>query len=360
VKTKDIAITFSKKILILSVTIVICLLLLEIALRSLGYIASNMADDIYEKYGNSYRMEKNLKKTINWPSFSYVIYTNSFGFRDNKIGERNLDGKPYIIFLGDSATFANGVNYEDSFVGIFSRAASRKNIETLNMAVGGHYLADQKALLLDFLSNSHPKPTTVILCIDPALIYLFDQIHEDILVKNGYLLEGQFWRIAYLRMAIGNISSAYCFFRNNIRRISAKLTNYEAKVNDSFIKYFDKNSHMFDPETFKQFEDNLDRFHKYCREHNLKLVFVYLPLIDSFGLNELLKKIGKNPDDYDTSYYEEMMKIYCKTRNIKLVDPTPILKFSHDKGIPLRFTFDSHYNHYSHRLVGELLITKIF
>ena len=359
-KTKINIRKYFRTILIVLITIIFCLTLLEIGLRISGHRPSNMTDGFFEKYGNSYRLKKNIKKITNWPSYSYITYTNSFGFRDKKIGERNPNNKPYIIFLGGSDAFGNGVNYEDSFVGIFAEAASKRNIEILNMAVGGHYFEDQKALFIEFMDNVSRKPSKVVLCVNPTIIYEFDWKRDDTLVKNGYLFSSKNWKIAYIKRIIGSSSSVYCFFRDNIRKMQTKYSDHDSILNKSFIKYFKKNGHMFNPEKVKECEATLDIFDKYCRENNLTLIFLYLPLIDGFGLNELLIKLGKNPGDYDASYYEEMVKSYCEKRKLKLINATPVLKSLYEKGIQVRFKLDSHYNQYANRVVGTYLIEEMF
>jgi hypothetical protein len=351
---------YFRKVIVISITLIVCFLLLEIGLRSLGHIPSNMTDGFFEKYGKSYRLKTNLIKIVNWPSFSYIAYTNSFGFRDNKIGERNVNNKPYVVFLGGSDAFGNGVNYEDSFVGIFAEAASKNNIETLNIGVGGHFFEDQKALFLDFINNSPRKPSMVILCVNPINISCFDMQNENIVVKNGYLFTNRLWEIAYIKIFISNVSSAYCFFRDNIRKLSAKWTNYNVRTDQPFLETFHKNCRMFKPGIVMQFEDRLNRFEKYCTENNITLILVYLPLIDSFGLNKLLTKLGKNPEEYDTSYYAEIMKSYCNKKRLKLINTEPILKYYYDEGIQLRFDFDAHYNKYANRIVGEYIIEEMF
>ena len=131
--------TFFNKIVIVIMTLIVSLILLEAGLRLIGRMPTNMTDGFYEQYGNSYRLKMDIKKVTNWPSFSYVTYTNSFGFRDKTTGTRQISDKPYYVFLGASDVFANGVNYEDSFVGVFDKLASNNGIEILNMGNGRRY-----------------------------------------------------------------------------------------------------------------------------------------------------------------------------------------------------------------------------
>ena len=166
--------TFLNRTLLIFFVLIFCLSLLEIGLRVIGRMPSNMTDGIFEQYGNSYRLKRNIRKVTNWPSFSYITYTNSFGFRDKKVGERDVNNKPYYIFLGGSDAFANGVNYEDSFVGIFAEAASKNNIDILNMAVGGHFFEDQKTIFMKFMNNAPRKPSMIILCMNINIVSFFD------------------------------------------------------------------------------------------------------------------------------------------------------------------------------------------
>ena len=351
---------YFRPIFAISLTICICLLLLEIGLRCKGHIASNMTDGMFEKHGNSYRLKRNLIKKINWPSFSYVVYTNSFGFRAIKNEIKKAQNTPYIIFLGDSLTFANGVNYEESFVGIFSKESAKKNIDVINMAVGGHYFEDQKALFMEFVNNSQKKPSMVFLCFTPTLIRTIDENHENIIVKNGYLFEEGFWQGAYIRLLLGNISSAYCFFRDKIRKVSLKYIKNGTGNSEGILEYYNKRNQIYEHKWLMEFENRIKEFKDYCFENKITPVLVYLPIVDSLGLNELVKKIGKNPEDYDLNYYEELLKSCSKKHNITLLNIMPIFQLYYNKGVQLRFKLDGHFSEIGNRIVGEYLIKETF
>jgi hypothetical protein len=352
--------TYSEKPIILLVVILFCLSLLEIGLRIMGWMPSNMTDGIFVQHGTSYRLGKNIEKLTQWPSFSYVTYTDSFGFRDKKYAERNINEKPYFVFLGASAVFGNGVNYEDSFVGIFADSLTEHGIEVLNLAVGGHNFADQEALFIDFTKNISRKPSKVFLCLNPLFIYNFDCKHQNIIVKNGYLLNEKAWRTGYIRLILGNISSAYCFIRNNIRTLHAKRIKSYVNIDSQYLLMYSKHGKMHDSNIIKHFEGYLQRFEQYCDQIGSTPIYVYIPVIDSFSLNKNLLKLGKDPGDYDVSFYEKFLERYCKDKKITFLNPKPILKDLYDKGIPLKFIQDAHYNQFANRAVGEYISNQIF
>jgi hypothetical protein len=158
-----------KSVVVLS-TVLACLVILEIGLRAIGRQPTNMADGVYEQDGDSFQLRKNMSKVIRYPAFSYTIYTNELGFRDRSTGPRELRGRPFYVFLGASDVFGNGVEFEETFVGILADAARKKGTEVLNLATGGHYFLDQEHLLRRFMETTRLTPSKVVLCVN-ALLY---------------------------------------------------------------------------------------------------------------------------------------------------------------------------------------------
>lgn len=351
--------TLIKTYLIL-ITIVLCLILLEVGLRALGHQPPEMIYGIYEQWGDSYRMKRNMEQLIKYPAFTYTVYTNSYGFRDQKIGNVDLKDDSFYVFLGASDVFGNGVDYEDSFVGILENYEKKRGIEVLNMAMGGHYFQDQIALFKQFINEYHLKPARLYFCLNGLHIPKFDKRNRHIFVKNGHLFEQNDWKMAYIRLMAGNLSSAYCFFRDNIRKFQAKWLDFEFKEDTpEFLHIYSKKNRMYDPKTLEQFFEYLSTIEKYCQQNNISIIYVFLPIADSFNLKKILESQGENLKNYDVNYYEKMMIDYCKRRNIKLIDLKSELEKYYNEGKPLRFQLDPHYNKFTNRIIGEYLIKSI-
>lgn len=349
------------RVLVILISLIFCFVILEIGLRLIGRIPTNMTDGIFEQYGSSYRLKKNIAKVTNWPSFSFTTCTNNFGFRDKNTETMDIDNKEFYVFLGASDVFANGVNYEQSFVGIFEQEVLKYNIEILNMAAGGHWFIDQEEMFKDFIVKFRHKPSIVFFGMNPLTMRIFDRKHETILVKSGYLFDKRSWIIPYLRTMVGNISSGFCFFRDNFRILENNLKGAEGRGKlPVHIDVFSKKSRMFDPYNVEQFEKHLNVFEKYCQDNQIKLIYVYLPLTDSFKLNEILNQMGKDPDDYNPEYYEKLMERHCFKNNIELINLNPLLRKQHDEGVKIRFDIDPHYNIHANRVIGEYFISEIF
>lgn len=350
-----------EKLVIVSVSLLICILILEIGLRVIGRKPTNIVSGDYEQWGSSFRQKKNLEKSIHWPAFSYTIYTDEFGFRAKQPGKRDIDERPYYVFLGASEVFANGVNYEDSFVGIFADFVAEKGIDVLNLAVGGHRFPDQDALFKEFLSVAPKKPLICFNCINDLHIPKFDQKQDNIIVKHGYAFDKNSWQSAYLRLLLGNYSAAYSFLRNNIRKFQEHYLNFNPTSDaPEFFQLYSKDNRMYDPDVLLQFENYLQYFEAFCDSNEIIPIFVYLPIVDSFSLDKLLLKNDRNPKDYDSSYYSRLIENYCKTHHSQLINLRPVLEEYFNDGKELRFKLDPHFNEFANRVIGDYLIQTIF
>ena len=346
------------------ITIFICLLMFETGLRVAGEIPSNMVEGYYVPHGDSYRLRKNLDKLINWPCYIFKAYTNSLGFRDSKTGDKLIEHRKYDIFLGDSATFGNGVDYEKSFVGIYEELIKKHGMKSLNLGIAGHHFPDQKELLIEFTSSIPQKPFRVFICITPNLMANFNWKIDHIIVKDGYLFPKKNWVLPYIRASLSNTSAAYCFIRNKIRTIQANTQDPDALIMSQLEYYLDRyskeNPLMKDEELIKGLKEFYDSINQYCYNIDAEPVYVFIPLSMSYKLVDMIKVLNLNPDNYDTYYYSNFMEEYCKSRNLQLINLKSVLLKYYNEGMELMFELDAHYTAPTNKIVGEYIYTQIY
>lgn len=346
-----------EKLFVIAVTILLCLMILEIGLRILGRNPSNMTDGIFEQFDDSYRLKKNITKVTKWPTLTYIVHTNSLGLRDNGTCKKDINGKPYLVFLGDSIVFANGVNYEDSFVGVFEELASNEynGLNVLNLGTGGHRLNDQENLFKELTINNSSKPTVAFMCVNSIFLHNFDKRYKDIFVKNGYLFDKKAWKIAFIKIIVSNMSSSYCFFRDNLRKIQTMWKKTETDDADSVLQIYAKNNRFKDSLTIDKLEEDLAEWEMYCHSINTKPVYVYIPNSNELYLDRIIVESGKKLSDYDISFYERLIESYCKKRNIQFINLRPTLEKYYHEGKQLNFSIDLHYNEFANRIIGEYI-----
>lgn len=84
----------------------------------------------------SHGLRKNYSGTVKWGSETNRIYTNSLGFKDEKIRDVEKKTDRYrILFIGDSFTEGSGLPFDQTFVGKFSKSMQSHNSEILNAGV---------------------------------------------------------------------------------------------------------------------------------------------------------------------------------------------------------------------------------
>jgi hypothetical protein len=267
---------------------------------------------------------------------------------------------PYVVFLGESLTFGNGVDYDQSLVGVFDQLAKEHGFEAVNIAVGGHGFSEQKELLQDFLASVPQMPAKVIMCFSPPFLRKVVHSLPDLVVKNGYVFEKGGWILPYFRISLGNASSAYCFFRDNFRRIQSRFLSINSEQMLEILENYSISNSIKQPSTIKQVEERLKEFDTFIINSGAIPIYVYLPLSNDFDLNEYLKLTGKPPEMYDFLLYCGLLEEYCKKAQIQFVDLSPILKKNHDEGKKLSFMADGHYNVMANKIIGETIYQSVF
>jgi hypothetical protein len=338
------------RLLAVVLTLAACTVLLEVGLRIAGRSPSNTVEGFFVQHGESYRLRPNMTKVVNWPSYSYVAITDSFGFRDRQTGDRHLEDRKYDLFVGSSATFGNGVDYDESFAGVYEDLSRRGDgIEVLNLAVGGHRFRDQLQLLREFTDSVKERPRKVFICLDPNLLSTIDTIDTGIIVKDGYLFRRDRWLPAYLKVTVANVSAVYCFLRDSVRAIQAKQG---AGIESQLQGFLDLYAVGIIPSTCDAY---LDEMTDLCRGLGAEPVYVYLQLSVDYALQDALRNGRFDAGRYDLGQHATHLESYCRQLGLRCIDCRPVLAAFAAGGNALSFAMDAHYNEATCRIVGEYL-----
>ncbi len=339
-------------------TLVVCLALLEIGLRVKGRQPANTTDDIFEPHRDAYRLKPNQTRVSHTPSYTCTIHTNALGLRDRAPGPRNL-GRPYVAWMGDSATFANGVEYEQSFVGLFAAAAERRGLEAVNLAVGGHHLAEQEDMLADFVAAAPRPPTRVVFVFTPQLMALFEKRHHDLVLHGGFLFPKDRWLGPYLVVMLNKTSSAYGLLRDGVRAVQARFFPRGPEVAAEMLAMYARSYDALTPEATRRFEERLDLLDARIRTAGAEPVHVYLPTTADLRATELLALTHRSADGYDFDHYRDALRRQAARAGVRLVDLDAALKAEQATGKPLGFSQDMHYNAAAHVVIARALEAEL-
>ncbi len=340
-------------------TLLVCVAMLEVGLRLRGVVPSNSTEGLFQPWGNTYRLRPNMTKLLRTSAFSCTIYTNSFGLRDEAPVLRDLSQKPYFVFLGDSITFANGVDWGDSFVGVFARAAARRGYAVVNLGHGGHRLGEQQAVLEDFVKAAPRPPARVVVVFTKDLITGFDRDPSNLIVKDGYLFQRDDWVLPYLKVKLVDASAAYGFFRDTIRAIQGRLSSATRESALEFLRDFSRSTRWASPEMVRVFDDNLTRLDERIRGWGATPVYVFMPASPELAIDTYVAAAGRTVEEYAFDRFRDIVRGHARRAGVPFIDLRPRLQELQVTGEPLTFMNDPHYGPRANRVIGESLIAAM-
>lgn len=335
-------------------TLAVCVVALEVGLRLQGNLPSNLTGGIFEARGEAYRLKANQDKIFRTPSFSCRVRTNALGLRDRTTGNHRYD-RPYLAWLGDSATFANGVEFEDSFVGRLAAHLQACDRDAANLAVGGHHLAEQEVALEDFLAKVPRRPDGVVVVFTPQLLALFDRHHQGLVFHDGNGYPKERWVVPYLLVTLGDASSAYCFFRDTVRRLQAKLVGSGRAAAEEVLRIYRRTYPAQAPGVAGRIEERVAALDRRIRDAGAVPLHVYLPTTADLRAPEILALAGRPAGEFDFDYYRDVLRRVSARGGVRLVDLTADLQAAYAGGEPLGFTRDMHYNARGHAVIAPAL-----
>jgi lysophospholipase L1-like esterase len=344
---------------VVAATLLACLATLEIGLRASGRSASNVTEGIFAQHGDTYRLRRSMTKVSRTPSFRCTIRTNALGFRDRQAGAAALGPEPYFVFLGDSLTFGNGVDFADSFVGVFAETARREGLGVVNAAVAGHHLADQQEVLRELVATASAPPSWVVVVFTTPLMAASEVVNTGWVVRSGYLFPSDGWLLSYMLVMAGNTSSAYCFFRDAARKLLTRLSPPDLGAIIGPLEFLEKEAPRAGPEAAARFERALVRLDEEIRASGASPIYVYLPSSTDLRARQLIALAGRSADRYDLRLHSDRLRRHCEASGVPLVDLQPLLEALGARRERLTFTQDPHYDAATHRAIGEALQVQL-
>ena len=341
--------------LVVAGTLVLCLAILEIGLRATGRYRIGTIGGFWEPGGVSYRLKKNLSKRVEWPSMSFTVYTDDQGYRYKRPGPRAIGAKPYYVTLGSSEVFGNGLDYDQTFIGVLGQHLERDGIELVNMGVGGHHLLEQKSIFEEYARSTTSRPLKVLIVLNPLLIGGYDDIHKDTTLKMGELLPAEGWELPLAKMILSDVFADYRFFRDKIRNAQMKYFSREDYSLSFYIERYSKQHPIRTPEKTDDFLSHMRDLERQIRLLGATPVCVYSPAVGGFLLNEM-KAAGKLDGNlFDTEFFVHLAQRHCSAEGIQFINLEPLLQKKYDKGDKLNFDADAHFNGPTSLVIGDYL-----
>ncbi len=364
---------------LLAVSCLVALLIAEVFVRLVAPQRLESHRPIYESDSLLvYKLKRHYSAVYSQPEFEITEGTNALGLRDNPIPPKN-PATVRILGLGDSFSYSNSVNLNDTFFKQLERCLASDgttSIEVINAAVPA-YSTIQEIRYLE-RDGIALQPDIVVLGFYVGNDFqdseeLFDSLGRPTIdVVDGQLqANDRFPAARYekqertLRTATMSIraffashSALYVFLRE---RFSETLWRLGLRNNPPPPDFCAKEFSPAMQRGWALTQQLLHRLDSFTREHSMKLVVVALPT--QYQVHEDLWKhhfttFGLNPQDYDLDKPQKLLGEYCRSQDIAFLDMLPVLREKAGQE-PLFYPIASYMTPVGHREVADALCAFI-
>ena len=321
-----------------------------------------------------YRLKRNYAAVHHQPEFEIHESTNDIGLRDGPIGAKRQDVSR-ILGLGDSFSYSNSVNLEDTFFKQLERLQKDEGgpeIEVINGAVPAYSTIQEfRYLERDGLKL---QPDAVVLGFYVGNDFqdsyeLFDSLGRPTVdVVDGELRANDHFPSARyeqqertlrtatlsIRAFLASHSALYVFLRE---RFSETLWRMGLRNNPPPPDFCARKPSPAMQAGWHMTRSLLDSMAAVCATRDVQLVVVILPT--QYQVHEELwvhhfTTFGLNPADYDLEQPQRILKEFCENRGMVYVDVLPAMR-KRAQSERLFYPIASYMTPAGHRLVAEVV-----
>lgn len=377
-------------------TILVCLLILEIAIRILVPQSDLRRKDLFFRYEPFIGFEgiPDKKGIFANTSFKTTILHNKEGFRDVNHDQKNTQNKFRIITLGDSFTWGHGVENDQIYMKVLEKYSP--DIETINMGgPGGDPQGELKVYTSRGLRYEHDVVMIGFFIGNDIEAYYPKE--ENSPPQWGYDSNGDFVLIGKMKSP----EEVDAIIRRSEERYSpTKRRNFKSRISYWFVRHFqlctfignyrdyysnvlkgsvlytrilkffgiyNKRAYGFlnycmgkDSDDVKQgwklLGGTLETLKDYAGRAGARLYILFIPQIIQTSpsiYESTVRKYGHDPAEYDMEKPNRRLARLCEDLEIDYLDLLPIMKEETTKGIVPYYPRDTHWNAEGHRIAAR-------
>ncbi|MFH0936635.1 MAG: SGNH/GDSL hydrolase family protein [Candidatus Woesearchaeota archaeon] len=313
-----------KNIILLIVVILIFFIAFEIILRIFSYPVYGFSKGLFQTNDIiGYKLSSNYSGVQSIYGRTIKIETNSKGMRDFREYSYKRINKPRILILGDSFSFGNSIELNESYVE-YLRKNFNDNVEILNLAVPGYGVNNE---YLSFINEDiNYKPDVIILqfaindwdsykIIKQSGKEVIDKSNSFIANKDGYLVnEGE-----------GTLRSIHLFLLTKLRFYSFIYSKSRLSLSSILNTFSKKNVplHYF-KEDSKEYQEAYNAYHllleKIKNNTQAKIIVFVGPSKEDFVKAEEIKEKYKLNYSIDTSQVKNSIKKITESLNLTFIE----------------------------------------
>jgi len=374
--------TLLTNLIVVTITILICLLFLEVFIRiaipQMEYSWVIFDENLY------YRNSPNAYSYLDKDDFKFEVNINEKGLRDDLVPYNPESGRKRVLALGDSNTFGYGVNQSQSYSEVLERNLNEEGYpyDVINTGHGGWGTEQQLYFLMTEGKRYEPEIVTLGFYV-PNDIWESDVRFNIYKVINDSLVKSPPIKQSLGRNKIRHILGSYCqtcifihkSISNMMTRNQRRKSDINVTENDFVYDYIYYSSRyptvMTDEEpnsskrAWKKSLMLLDEVNRYSLEQNITFILLIIPfreqVVDSYFEKNIMDKYDLDDDELNNPkrfLAQQRLVSWAQNNDVKHLN---VLLYFRDEDINNTFYFrgDTHLNSKGHERIGDLLYNKI-
>jgi lysophospholipase L1-like esterase len=280
--------------------------------------------------------DANYCGTLTWGTKSYIIHTNSLGFKDKSNRTVKLNNNKYrILFIGDSFAEGVGFPYDETFVGLIDQQLNNLDYEVLNAGVSSYspklyyfkikYLIEKVGLKFDelyvYFDISDVQDEIEYESFQPSDSYILASVNRlnFLLKRYSFTCNVAIREIIKIKreLLLKNLGAVSIPQPKNAER--KKVTSNQILWENQRDYLEHRGTWTYDENTRKKWGgkgcslaiDNMDKLYRLCQQHNIKLTIAVYP-----WPGEILRN---NINSINISLWKE----FCNKRGITFLNCYP-------------------------------------
>jgi len=350
---------------LLIATIIVFLIFFEIALR-IFYPQEIFPVDIYDNsLTRRYVLKPNFYGVHTHPDFTVSYQTNSRGLRGPEHSYAKEEGTFRILVIGDSMTFGEGVEWEDSYPILLGDLLNQdsKQFEVINAAIPAQGTGQELVFLME--EGYKYKPDMILLGFYignditdnhywPVVFFENDTLVQRELDYHDMAFREYTDSIPFYNEIITN-SHAIIFFKYRISILIKSLRKKEISSTEGDT-FETRNLFVDDGNEIKQSAWNLTfrlirEVDEFSREMNASLAVVVLPAHYQVYPGEFREQYSED-EQPDFSIPNKLLEDFSEREGIPVIDLLPEFRETKEE---IFFPIDRHFNEKGSRLAAEAI-----
>ena len=342
---------WAARFLLLAVVGVLCVLFMEMAIRLLAPQPASWLD-VYRHHPtlNTFTLQRNAERLVETGETRFTVVTDEHGFRVSK-GASDEEGRsaelPLALCLGDSFTFAHGVDHGQSWVGLLNDREERR-YRFLNAGVSA-YGPVQYRRVLEYLLGQGYEPELLIVAT-----YMGNDFYDCMWDKDQPITNG----------VLGDPGGLKSFLKRNTHLYRLAANVYHRIAPEKNMEGDELRRRLFQPEAWKEgllhdglkrYREEFARIQEICRKRSIPLYVAIFPTYETVAAvrsaSDAAKRTGGERFAY-TLPVEKAAAIF-ESLGLSYVDTTAAL--AEREATETYFRFNRHFTPLGHRLVVRVM-----